>query len=108
LRIEPPARKLVVTVPTVVQVIGVAANTVSGWVGTGLDRPLVYFPTSTTAWDTRYIVEVTGDPAVLRRTLSDEMEIAAPGATDAVHTLREILAVQVYPFRAAGAIAGAL
>ena len=94
-----PAGSVLLPVRTA-QVIGVAANTVTGWVGTGLERPLAYYPTSETAKGTRLFVRTGGDAGAARNRLTRMLEDAVPGAVEESHTANELLAVQVYPFRA--------
>jgi len=82
------------------QVIGVARNTISGWVGTGLDRPVVYYPTTAEAAGTRLFVRVRGDATRARRELVRDLTTAVPDAIEESHSAGELLAVQIYPFRA--------
>ncbi len=82
------------------QVIGVAANTVTGWVGTGLESPLAYYPTSMQTAGTRLYVRVPGDAATERSRITKMLEETAPGSVEESHTAADLLAVQIYPFRA--------
>jgi predicted permease len=93
---------------TTVEVVGVVANAVRGWVGSGRDSPIMYFPAPLSAPGSRYFVRVAGDPRVARRVITDDLERLAPGMIEETHTARDVQAVQVYPFRASWWVAAAI
>jgi hypothetical protein len=90
------------------QVVGVARNAVSGWIGTGLDRPVVYFPASVDAPGMRVVARVSGDASRARDRLDRELDAAEPGTVQEIHTMDDYLAVQRYPFRIFSWVSGAL
>ncbi|AHG92769.1 permease (plasmid) [Gemmatirosa kalamazoonensis] len=104
---EPTAGSRLARVRTA-EVIGVAGDAVSGWIGTGLDRPLVYFPVSVDAPGVRVLARVAGDATYARERLDREISGVVPGGVDEIHTMDDYLAVQRYPFHAFSMVSGAI
>jgi predicted permease len=94
--------------PHVAEVVGVAGNAVSGWVGTGLDRSVVYFPASADAPAMRVLLRVSGDPARARDRIDRALAVGDAGAVEEIHTFDDYLAVQRYPFRAFSWVSSAI
>ena len=92
----------------VVRVIGIARDAVNGYVGYGTDQTCGYLPGSALAAGYVLLVHVHGDAEVARRRLDAALTASIPGAIDAIHTMDEILAVQLYPFRAVYWVASAI
>jgi predicted lysophospholipase L1 biosynthesis ABC-type transport system permease subunit len=91
------------------RVVGVARNAVSGWIGTGLDRPVIYFPARLETRGMLLLARVSGNEARARARLDTDVPSALAAAPiDQIVTLNDLLAVQVYPFRAFSWVAGAL
>ncbi len=111
---DPPQRSRLASLRTA-RVIGVSRNAVSGWMGTGLERPVIYYPTGAESAGITIIARVTGDGSQARERLDHDIAAIDPGAVDDIHTLDDFLAIQRWPFRllswvssAIGAIALAL
>src|SRR5262249_5741397 len=81
--------------------------TVSGWLGTGSDGPLVYYPERPGAGE-MLLVRVEGNAETERLALMHDLRETAPEAVDQVHSAREIIPTQVYPFPPARRIAAPL
>lgn len=90
------------------RVVGVAANTVSGWIGTGLDRPLIYFPLSADSGGTRLLLRVEGDPQTAREAIDRDLDAGLPSHVTEIHTLDDHLGVQRWPFRAFSMVSAAI
>ncbi len=97
------------------RVVGVASNAVSGWMGTGLERPVVYYPTSADSTGVIIVARVTSDASIARARIDRDMATFDPSAVSELHALDEYLALQRWPFQlfswissAIGAIALAL
>ncbi len=97
------------------RVIGVARNAVSGWIGTGLERPVIYYPTGLESAGAKIVARVMGDASQARQRIDRDISAADPRAVIELHTLDDYLAVQRWPFKifswtasAIGAIALAL
>jgi predicted permease len=90
------------------QVIGVARNAVSGWIGTGLDRPVIYYPTSSEARGAKIVARVTGDVGQARLVIDRDLEATDPSAVIEMHTLDDYLATQRWPFRIFSLISSAI
>ncbi len=104
IRVENLDRRYVDRLPefTQVQVIGIARDVISGWVGDGLDPTCLYFPTSLAGKHARDLLARgrPGDPGfalALRAALSGRW----PDAGFQIVPLEQPLAVQIYPFTAA-------
>jgi predicted permease len=83
------------------RVVGVTGNTVTGWVGTGLDRLVVYYPARAEDATMHLLARVTGNEVHARATLDNDLELGpASSPIEEMHTLDDYLAVQQYPFRA--------
>jgi predicted permease len=107
LGVEPPAGGGLARVRTA-EVVGVAGDAVSGWLGTGRARPVAYFPTSVDAPGTNVVARVAGDAVRARDRLDRELSAAEPGAVEEIHTLDDYLAVQRYPFHAFSMVSAAV
>jgi predicted permease len=110
-RIEPP-----VNVPRWVKqpvyhaatVIGIARDVTSGYVWDGIDTTCIYFPTGPRgARNQSLLVRVKGDPEAARRGL-DAAIAGVSSEVSVVVPMDELLAGQIYPFRASSWIAMAL
>lgn len=90
------------------RVIGVAANAVSGWIGTGLTRPVVYFPAALDDPGMRVLARVGAAATSARGRLDRELGEIHPAAVTEIHGLDDYLAVQRYPFHVFGWVAAAI
>jgi predicted permease len=95
---EPPRDSRLARVRTA-RVIGVSRNAVSGWIGTGLERPVVFYPASADSAGTNVVARVSGDASEARRRIDFDLSAADPRAVNEIHTLDDYLAVQRWPFR---------
>ena len=86
---------------TVVRVIGIAKDAVSGYVGDATDKTCVYLPGTAEAAGYVLFVRVHGDAEVARRRLDTALTASVPGAVDQIHPMDEILTAQLWPFRMA-------
>jgi hypothetical protein len=108
LAVDAPAGSPLEAVRTA-RVVGVARNAVSGWIGTGLDRPVIYFPARLETAGMLLLARVGGSEALARARLDNDVPSALAAAPiDEIHTLNDLLAMQVYPFRAFSWVAMAL
>jgi predicted permease len=82
-------------------VIGVARNVVVGSVTGGVDRTVLYFPTSATAEGCCLLARVHGDPAAAKRALDAELERSVPGGVQRIDRLDTFVAGAVYRYRVA-------
>jgi predicted permease len=90
------------------QVIGVARNAVSGWIGTGLDRPVVYYPTSPDARGAKIVARVIGDVGQARLVIDRDLAAVDPSAVVEMHSLDDYLAVQRWPFEIFSLVSSAI
>ena len=90
------------------QVIGVSRNAVSGWIGTGLDRPVIYYPTSSEAQGAKIVARVTGDVSQARLAIDRDLAAVDPSAVIEMHSLDDYLATQRWPFRVFSLISSAI
>ena len=104
---DPPNGSALARVRTA-RVIGVAANTVSGWIGTGLGHPIVYYPASADSAGARILVRVAGDANRARERLDHDVTSVDPSAIYEIHTLDDYVALQRWPFQIFSMIASAL
>jgi predicted permease len=81
------------------RVIGVSRNAVSGWIGTGLDRPVIYYPTTPESTGAKIVARVTGDANQARQRIDRDLVAVDQGAVIEIHTLDDYLAVQRWPFK---------
>ena len=84
-----------------VRVIGVARDAISAWIGNGPDKTLMYFPDSIHGAGNFLMARVKGDAEAARRRIDAELARVDPSAVLQLHKMREYIAVEVYPFRAA-------
>ena len=89
-------------------VIGVARDAISGWAGNGLDKTCIYFPTSPRAPGNALLIRVDGNAGEAIRKLDGSLSSLHPGAISQIHNMQQAIAMQIYPFRAAYWIAGAI
>ncbi len=80
------------------QVIGVSRNAVSGWIGTGLERPVIFYPTTPEAAGAKIVARVSGDEGQGRLRIDRDLDMVDAGAIVEMHTLEDYLAVQRWPF----------
>jgi hypothetical protein len=104
---EPPRSSPLARVRSA-QVIGVARNAVSGWIGTGLDRPVIYYPTSSEAQGAKIVARVTGDVSQARLVIDRDLAAVDPSAVVEMHSLEDYLAVQRWPFRIFSLVSSAI
>jgi predicted permease len=84
------------------RVIGIARDVISGWVGDGLDRTMLYFPATEASSEIgSIVVRLRGDPETLRRVTEEALNRTVPGAADQINPMDQVLAIQIYPFRVA-------
>jgi hypothetical protein len=111
LRIEPDTKDAAYKkLPSfhVARVIGVAKDVISGFVGDGVDATCVYFPTNADSpVSEAMLVRIKGDPELARMALDDAISRVSNGA-ESVVPMEDILAMQIYPLRAASCIASFL
>ena len=82
------------------RVVGVARDAASGFVGDGLDRTCLYFPTTRSAASNEsLLVAVHGDKDAGRRLVEATVNQVAPDAAEQVNPLDDVLATMIYPFR---------
>jgi len=91
-----------------VVVIGIAGNAVSGTMVTGLDEPVLYFPTGRDAAGRQLLARVAGTAAVARRAIDADLARVDPGAVEQIQTLDLYRAAQIYPFVATHWVSSAL
>jgi predicted permease len=89
-------------------VIGVAKDVISGWVGNGLDKTCIYFPTSIRSSAGALLTRVDGNADAAMRKLDTSLSAAHPGAISQIHNMRQADAMQIYPFRVGYCIAMAI
>jgi hypothetical protein len=82
-----------------VLIIGIARDAVNGWVGDGLDRTCIYFPTVPLRPGNVLFARVAGNVELAARKLDATLNASTPGAVNQIHTMDEIVAAQLYPFR---------
>jgi len=90
------------------EVIGVSRNAVSGWIGTGLERPVVFYPTTADAAGSRILARVSGTLGQGRITIEHDVDAVAPNAIVEMHSLDDYLAVQRWPFRIFSVVSSAI
>ena len=95
---EPPRDSRLARARTA-RVIGVSRNAVSGWIGTGLERPVVFYPASADSAGANVLARVTGDAKQAQRRIDLDVSAVDPRAINEIHTLDDYLAVQRWPFR---------
>jgi predicted permease len=114
LRIERANRRFQDELPgfSEVQVIGIAKDVSSGWVFDGIDRAILYLPTHPNAkHGTELLVRGQGTSNATVATVRTLLSRHWPQAPWAVIPMKDVLAVQIYPFRAAswvGSLLGAV
>jgi len=90
------------------RVIGVARDAINGWIGDGTDSTCIYFPTTLHSAGTVLLARVAGNGDAARQRLDASLARDIPGAIDQIHSVDEILAVQLYPFRVVYWVSAAL
>ena len=104
---EPPRDSRLARVRTA-RVIGVSRNAVSGWIGSGLTRSVVFYPTSADSAGARIVARVTGDANQARQRIDVDLGAVDQRAVTEIHTLDDYLAVQRWPFRIFSWVAAAI
>ena len=92
----------------VVSVVGIARDAMSGWIGYGVDKALVYFPATQRAAGATLLVRVSGDVETTKRRLEGDLSAISPGAVDEIHKMQEFVAGNIYPFRVAYWVSSAI
>jgi hypothetical protein len=92
----------------VVSVVGIARDAMSGFIGRGIDKAAVYFPSTLQAPGNTLLVRVHGDVETARRKLETDLTALSPGAVDEIHKMQELVAVNTYPFRVAYWVSSAI
>src|SRR6184192_3325491 len=69
---EPPRQSALARVRSA-RVIGVSRNAVSGWIGTGLERPVIYYPTGADSGGTKILARVSGDASQARQRIDRDI-----------------------------------
>jgi predicted permease len=95
---EPPRQSRLARVRSA-RVIGISRNTVSGWIGTGLERPVIYYPTRADSGGTKILASVSGDASQARQRIDRDIAAVDQSAVIEMHTLDDYLAVQRWPFK---------
>jgi hypothetical protein len=104
---DPPVASRLARV-RIARVIGVSRNAVSGWIGTGVDRPVIYYPASADSAATVIVVRVVGDASAARERIDRDLAVVDGGAVYETHTLDGSLAAQRWPFRLFSGVASAI
>src|SRR5438477_2805905 len=104
---EPPRDSRLARVRTA-RVIGVSRNAVSGWIGTGLTRSVVFYPTSADSAGAKIVARVTGDASQARQRIDVDLGAVDQRAVNEIHTLDDYLAVQRWPFKIFSWVAAAI
>ena len=104
---EPPRDSRLARVRTA-RVVGVSRNAVSGWIGTGLARSVVFYPTSADSTGARIVARVTGDASQARQRIDVDLAAVDQRAVNEIHTLDDYLAVQRWPFKIFSWVAAAI
>jgi hypothetical protein len=87
------------------RVIGVVKEVSSG----GTDNTAIYFPTGQRSrLNLSVLARLTGSPVDGRRRIEKSLEQIAPSLSDMINPMKDIEALNVYPFRVASWIAGFL
>jgi predicted permease len=107
LAVEPPHGSPLAGVRAA-QVIGVTRNAVSGWIGTGLERPVIFYPTTPEAAGAKIVARVRGDLGQGRLRIDRDLDAVDPSAIVEMHTLEDYLATQRWPFRIFSLISSAI
>jgi len=107
LAVEPPHSSPLASVRSA-QVIGVTRNAVSGWIGTGLERPVIFYPTRPEAAGAKIVARVRGDLGQGRLRIGRDLDAVDPSAIVEMHTLEDYLATQRWPFRIFSLISSAI
>src|SRR2546429_683717 len=95
---EPPRQSALARVRSA-RVIGVSRNAVSGWIGTGLERPVIYYPKRADSAGTKILARVSGDASQARQRIDRDIGAVDQSAVIEIHTLEDYLAVQRWPFK---------
>jgi len=91
------------------EVIGIAPDLVSGWFFQGTDATAVYLPAAAGAEGIQNaMARIVGDPAQAKAAIRKLCAEAVSGTGCEPASLREVAALQRFPFQAAAAVAGAL
>ncbi len=91
---EPPRDSRLARVRSA-RVIRISRNAVSGWIGTGLERPVIYYPTAPESAGTNIVARVMGDASQARQRIDVEAS-SAIGAIALLLTLISIYGVLSY------------
>src|SRR5207245_10639121 len=95
---EPPRESALARVRSA-RVIGVSRNAVSGWIGTGLERPVIYYPTRADSAGTKILARVSGDASQARPRIDRDLGAVDQSAVIEIHTQEDYLASQRWPFQ---------
>ncbi len=91
------------------RVIGIAGDVISGMVTDGLDSAYLYFPTGPRgAQNASLLVRVKADPDVAKRSMDTLLTSLIPGGVRLLTPMDQLLALQLFPFRATFWISGFL
>lgn len=82
------------------RVVGIARDAASGFIGDGLDRTCLYFPTTRSAANNEsLLVAARGNNDAGPRLVEATVNEVAPDAAEQVNPLDDVLATRIYPFR---------
>jgi predicted permease len=82
------------------QVVGVARDVVNGYATSAVDTACVYFPVAAgSSAITSVLVRVHGNAEAARVVLERAIQEAAPGASDLITSLEQVVETGVYPLR---------
>jgi len=104
---EPPRNSRLARVRAA-RVVGVSRDAVSGWIGTGLERPVIYYPMPAESAGTRIVARVSGDASQARQRIDRDIAAVDQGAVIEIHTLDDYLAVQRWPFKIFSLVSSAI
>lgn len=88
--------------------IGIARDAASGWIGQGRTLPIAYFPQPLDSGATKLIVRVDGNAEPAKKRLVSNLARVDSAALTEIHSMDDVVAMQVYPFRAIYWVACAL
>ncbi len=89
--------------------IGVVGDTITGLLERSALKSFIYFPTHAgIVGNDSVLVRISGPQAATRRRIETALDRIAPGLADFINPMDDVLALQIYPFRVTGWVAGFL
>ncbi|MDR3701486.1 MAG: ABC transporter permease [Candidatus Sulfopaludibacter sp.] len=91
------------------RVVGLVGDTLSGLLEHSDFKSCIYFPTHAgIPGNDSILVRMSGPQGATRRRIETAMDQIAPGLADFINPMDDVLALQIYPFRVTGWVAGFL